>query len=368
MSRARTWAKNGLLLGAAVCCALVLTEVLVRLVAPQPTGLSHQDRYGLPLHYPGITRYLPQYGHEVSFNSVGMRDREHSSGAAEGTYRVLLLGDSFMEALQVPFDSTMAALLEGTLQARSGKPVEVINAGVSGWGTDDELRYLTSYGLAYKPSLVVVAMTLHNDVSDNLRLSWHKMVDGALVEQVREPIPFLQYKELQAKAFVATRLQIYQLWRRVRHGGEIRQVGRRLNSHLLSLFAKESPAEIRDGVALTGLLLERMQAVAGAVGAPVVLVLLPIRYQLSEAEFADFAAGYGASTESLSIVQPQSMMTATAASLGLPVIDLLPAFQGWTAEGRGPLYLEWDGHWNAAGHKLAADVVASGLLREGRLP
>src|SRR5262249_7876809 len=149
--------------------ALATAELGLRLFAPQPVGLSHQDRYGLPLHYPGITHFLPQYGHEVSFNSAGMPDREHALEKQPGAFRLLLLGDSFMEALQVPADSMLATLMERDLTRATGRPVEVINAGVSGWGTGDELRYLTRYGLAYHPDLVVVAMTLHNDISDNLR-------------------------------------------------------------------------------------------------------------------------------------------------------------------------------------------------------
>ena len=61
------------------------------------------------------------------------------------------------------------------LRSEPAKRIEVINAGVSGWGTDDELRYLTEYGLKYQPDLVVVAMTLHNDISDNLRQDWHRV-------------------------------------------------------------------------------------------------------------------------------------------------------------------------------------------------
>ena len=115
MNLRNAWARNGILVLGALGAALMLAEVAVRLLAPQPTGLSHQDRYGLAQHYPGITRYLPQYGHEVTFNSAGMRDREHVADKPAGVFRVLLLGDSFMEALQVPFEASLASLLEKSL-------------------------------------------------------------------------------------------------------------------------------------------------------------------------------------------------------------------------------------------------------------
>ena len=47
------------------------------------------------------------------------------------------------------------------------------------------------------------------------------------------------------------------------------------------------------------------------------------------------------------------------------MIDLLPRFRQWTADSTAPLYLEWDGHWNEAGHRLAAEVVTEGLVEAG---
>src|SRR5262245_41152094 len=179
-SRVRSWLLNVLLGFGTLVLALAAAELGVRLFAPQPVAVTHQDRYGLALHYPGITRFLPQFGHDVSFNSAGLRDREHSFEKQAGTFRILLLGDSFMEALQVPSDSMLATLMERDLTRATGRPVEVINGGVSGWGTGDELRYLTRYGLAYHPDLVVVAMTLHNDISDNLRREWYTLENGVL--------------------------------------------------------------------------------------------------------------------------------------------------------------------------------------------
>jgi hypothetical protein len=44
---------------------------------------------------------------EIEVNSAGFRDREHSIEKQAGTRRVVLLGDSFLEAIQVPFDRSM---------------------------------------------------------------------------------------------------------------------------------------------------------------------------------------------------------------------------------------------------------------------
>jgi hypothetical protein len=364
----KRWGARLVLVFGALLVSLALAEMSVRFVAPQPTGMSHQDRYGLPLHYPGITRYLPQYGHVVSFNRVGMRDREHSVQKPAGVFRILLLGDSFMEAVQVPFEASLASLLERNLASVRGKRVEVINAGVSGWGTDDELRYLTRYGLRYKPDLVVVAITLHNDVSDNLRETWHTVVRGVLQEKQVPATPFWRYQQLRVKSFIATRFQLYQLWRRVRHGGQIRRAGRALNTHVLDLFREKPPAEIERGIALTDHLLAALRDTTRAAGGQVALVLLPIRYQLADSAFVEFARHGTAAQQELAIGRPQIVMGEIAGRLEIPVIDLLPKFREWTASNHSdPLFLEWDGHWNEAGHRLATQVVVAGLQQSGLL-
>jgi lysophospholipase L1-like esterase len=365
MKKQKRWLSNGLLAFGSLIAALGVTEGAVRLLSPQPTGVTAQDRYGLALHYPGIARYLPQFGHEVSFNSVGMRDREHTVDKPPGVYRILLLGDSFMEALQVPFAASFPSLLERYLGQQTGKRIEVINAGVSGWGTDDELRYLTNYGLQYQPDLVVVVMTLHNDISDNLRQYWHRVQGGILIEQRRPPMSFVDYHVTRLKAYLSTRFQLYQLWRRVRHGGEIRQAGRQLHSHVVQLFEEPTPGTIAEGVTLTDLLLQQVQQETRAAGGRVVLVLLPIRYQLSDSVFADLVRSAGVPPATMQVDKPQRMITPLANGLGIPVIDLLPAFRKWTADSATSLYLESDGHWSVAGHQLAAASVADGLLRDG---
>src|SRR5262249_17989004 len=65
----------------------------------------------------------------VEVNSVGFRDREHSIHKPAGMRRIVLLGDSFLEAIQVPFDRSVTSLLEARLQGKSG-PTELINISV----------------------------------------------------------------------------------------------------------------------------------------------------------------------------------------------------------------------------------------------
>ena len=170
----------------AISCisAIALGEIVVAGWYPQNLGTWGMTRDGLTSHVPNISVYVRQFGQQISINSHGMRDREHQPEKPPGIYRILLLGDSFMEANQVAFEDAFPHLLE----AKLGPRFEVINASVSGWGTDDELTYLIRYGFRFEPDLVLLGMTLNNDIQDNLAEEFHSHVNGDLQEKpVRDP-------------------------------------------------------------------------------------------------------------------------------------------------------------------------------------
>jgi GDSL-like Lipase/Acylhydrolase family len=363
VNRRRRWLVNVLLLVAATVVALTAVEVGLRLFYPFPTGVWHQDREGLALHWPGLVTQVGPFGVTASFNSAGMRDREHPTHKRPGVFRIMVLGDSFMEALQVPFEESFPSLLERELGERSPGHVEVMNVSVSGWGTDDELRYLNRYGRRFRPDLIVVAMTLHNDVSDNLRERFHTIRDGALVERPPTQASFLDYKIIELKGLLASRFQVYQLITRARRAREMRVEAESLSRHVNGLFMP-ADARISRGLELTRLLLEQIRALAAEEGGRVVLVLIPLGVQVSDREFTAFAGG----TPGAQLERPQRELKRIADRVGVDAIDLLSGFQEWTASGGADLYLSRDGHWDRPGHRLAARLVGSELSRRGLAP
>ncbi len=97
-----------------------------------------------------------------------VHDVEHELDKPEGAYRIAVLGDSYIEALQLPIEEGFAQQLEPFLQRRlKGQRVEVINLRVSGIGPARYYRMLEVKGLRYKPDLVVMAVFPENDVWDS---------------------------------------------------------------------------------------------------------------------------------------------------------------------------------------------------------
>ncbi len=96
-------------------------------------------------------------------NSQGYRGRLHSAKPKAGTFRIVLLGDSFGFGWGVDDHHTYAARLEEILEG-----VEVINLSVSGYGTDQELLRLQRDGLPLNPDLVIIHV-VSNDFLENRR-------------------------------------------------------------------------------------------------------------------------------------------------------------------------------------------------------
>ncbi len=98
----------------------------------------------------------------VSSNSAGFRGRrEYSLLRDTAQTRVLLLGDSFTFGDEVSDDETFAHYLQ-----KLAPSIEVINAGVSGYGHDQMLLTLREFGSSYRPDIVVLGF-IENDMNRN---------------------------------------------------------------------------------------------------------------------------------------------------------------------------------------------------------
>ncbi|MGI8838154.1 MAG: SGNH/GDSL hydrolase family protein [Pyrinomonadaceae bacterium] len=157
------------------------------------TGYSHPAFYqldevrGYALR-PGAEGWYRKEGRSyVRINSDGLRDQEHSLTKPANTLRIALIGDSYPEALAVPIDHAFWSVMNDKLQecdAAAGKAIEVLNFGVSGYGTAQELLTLREKVWKYSPDVVMLAVTTNNDLTDNSRM----------LKKVEE-IPYFVYRD-----------------------------------------------------------------------------------------------------------------------------------------------------------------------------
>jgi hypothetical protein len=121
--------------------------------------------------YVGPRPWPVEFETPIRINSLGLRGPEPAP-RTPGSRRVMVLGDSMVVAFEVPWQETFTSLLEERLSAARGAPVEVVNAGVRGYGTDQSYLYYRERGRKLAPDLVILVHGA-NDPLDNTTL--HEM-------------------------------------------------------------------------------------------------------------------------------------------------------------------------------------------------
>jgi hypothetical protein len=137
------------------------TELAFRHIEPRYLSrvrgcMVYSQLYGWDLR-PGFEGLLNDVW--VTVDERGHRRDASALPPRPGRARVLLLGDSVTFGSWVRDGETFAALLDGRY--------EVINLGVAGYGTAQELLKFEHDGIGYRPDVVVLNFTVANDVSDN---------------------------------------------------------------------------------------------------------------------------------------------------------------------------------------------------------
>jgi hypothetical protein len=114
---------------------------------------------GMQWTWTGIGWYAADFSVGIHTNSRGFRDREREPAKPDGVVRIALLGDSFVEALQVPLEKTAGQLLEARLNAArdDSKPrYEVLNFGISNYSVGQSMLAYENAAREFAPDYVFI--------------------------------------------------------------------------------------------------------------------------------------------------------------------------------------------------------------------
>jgi lysophospholipase L1-like esterase len=164
---------NVMLVVTGIISAVLIVEIGLRILKPPQLSITHapciyetDNRLGYR-YIPQATGWLYRYfeiDNTVKINSLGFHDVEHNPAEIDEATRILVVGDSFTAALEVDTAQGWTQTLQQQLQ-QSGYPVEVINLGLDGTGTDVHLALLKEYLPIFQPDLVILAF-YKNDIED----------------------------------------------------------------------------------------------------------------------------------------------------------------------------------------------------------
>jgi len=100
---------------------------------------------------------------DISINSDGFRGPEYSITKPANTFRIIMLGDSETFSYMLAWRDTLPMQLENLLNQHPGLlRYEVMNFGVEGYGTFQELEMLKTKGLKYNPDLIILNYVLND--------------------------------------------------------------------------------------------------------------------------------------------------------------------------------------------------------------
>lgn len=349
----------------------------------------------------GIT-YIPHshYRHtkegfsEGVINSHGFRDYERTYEKRPGVFRILVLGDSYVEALQVPLDKTFTALLEQSLNGNaSSMRYEVMALGQSGFGTADEyLRYL-EFGATYNPDLVILAFFTGNDFRNNSRFlsrdrigfyfefdqEQQLVLDRSLIDAYEKSLTYSRriFQELKTRSHLVSLIseRVYLLRHQIQDGRmEQTEVGNSVcdSAKCLSLFSDlniyrhDLPPQWDMAVEATKGIILKFKKSVEINGARFLLLVLSNAEQVHPDLAADLNARYSFTWD---YDQPDRILEEFANEKNILFLRLMPTFRKYHIEtgqylhGFAPPY---KGHWNKTGHQVAADVIFK-FLKERHL-
>lgn len=404
-----------------VLAGLLIFEAALRVVGyTYPLFYTPDATRGWALR-PGVEGWYRKEGAAyVRINSEGLRDGEHSKQKPAGTVRVAVLGDSYAEALQVEQEEAFWSLMEERLRtcaAFGERRVEVVNFGVSGYGTAQELFTLRERVWDYSPDIVLLAVTTNNDLIDNSRalkgtdeMPYFVLREGRLVlddsfrdnksfrwrqsalsragRWLRDSLRFVQAIH-QSHGALKSKLDAYRE-RRAAAAREPKDKGAADATHTKTTPGRQAPSPPapldEPGVAhaiyreptgaaadtvwkesweVTERLLVTLSEEVRGRGAKFLMVTLsnPIQVHPEPAARAAFQSRLGVED----LFYPERRFKALGERHGFDVFNLAPAFQLHAERHRIFLHGFGDqlgnGHWNESGHALAGELIAAELCR-----
>lgn len=325
------------------------------------------------------------YDTTVEWNSKGMRGPDVSYEKPDDTYRILIIGDSFVEAIQQPYEQTFPALLQAELNERGGdQKYEVIAMGRTGWGTLHELIYYQVEGYKFDADLVILSFYI-NDVADTFPRVFYPNINNTnfefvfedsgevrIVDTNNQPVPpnsarllynalppFLQQTNL-ARLYVRTGDPPIPV---ITPGGVLTRV------HPQYLIYVDEP-EIEgypEGWERTERGLRLLANEVQADGAEFAVMSISVGEDMVENVsywYPDLTEGYQWNAE-----RPDQMLEQILDGTGGSLIKTRPYYEDYADQMGRVLYdlifLPEDQHFNALGHELTAGVIYEWLVDQG---
>lgn len=285
-----------------------------------------------------------RYSNAGGRNSLGLKNKEITS-KENNTYRILFIGDSLLWSGETSSGKLYTQEIESTLNRNKLQPIlkaEVINAGIPGYTTYQELEFLKQYGLDMQPDMIVLCFVF-NDVYYKYL---HKPTKGAILGpnpdiRLHHFTPGTFAHKVLSRSYLANRLAFHlsRVFRQMA-GMPVYQFERRGDFYL---------AWKEYGWSHTDRLIGEMKTILDARRTPLLCVIFPIREQVEKIKD-------GGNNKYL--LYPQIRIESICFKYGIPYLNLTPLIVEAKERNVFKDYL----HLNQRGNDIVANALPEFIL------
>jgi lysophospholipase L1-like esterase len=334
----------------------MLSEIFLRIFLPQifeihPPGMYTADPEAGYVLTPGFHGTIKRAEFEITFQvgPSGLRGKEPESRRSN-TYRILTLGDSQAFGFGVTDKETFAYQLEAKLQKQYPDiNVQVLNAGVPGYGTADQFAFLELRGKALKPDLVIVQFLSVNDIEESRypATTWADVRGGMLANTSAEQAP----------------AQFLPWWRRLQDWLKNNiHLARLLSDRLGYLAMKWGILGNKDGFWGEDFTAEEAELTANYL----VAISAASRKLNAECLFLYTTGQVHVFSDKPVMLKSAGFMEAAARKANVAWINSLDFLR--RRPDKFNLYYPQDGHWTAAGHRAIAQILFDYIVEHELIP
>ena len=391
MRRLSPLAANLLVLATTTAVCLAVLEIGARMVLSiRPPGRSGEQAaytaFDSTLGWrnkPGatVTYNRREYKTKIAINSLGFRDVERSVVKPVGSHRVLVMGDSFIEAYAVEQDKAITRRAEETATSE-GCPTEVINAGVHGYAIDQEYLWYRREGFALRADIVVMAI-YYNDIVQTVRTRYWgsptpllEMRDGELTT-VNTPLtpppptppaaPARRPRDGSALKYLVLERLITgapKLYSQMAKSGLVAPYEPETVPDELRVYKTRGQLdEVRSAWERTSEIIHAFSDAVRAEHAIPVIAYIPASFEVVDGDWDLTLMKYGLQSAAWDRTLVRSRLDGFATQNRSLFLDFTEELREATGGWNGTPYFQHDGHWNDLGNEIAGRALVSFLRR-----
>lgn len=306
------------------------------------------------IHKSGITRALLPEKTEVRYNinSDGWNSpKEYLKSKTQRIRRIAIIGDSFVEAIQVDVDKSFAEILEKELIKSNINNIEVYRFGVSGAALSQYLQMMRYVKKEYNPDIVIVNI-INNDFLESIQgfgnqqgdLLQFKRKNNSWVEV--KPTPNSYSSNLRLIQFFKNSSIFRYLYGNLGGGLKIKEIMRSLKRKNSGEKKYSMDINIKD---FLNYIFTQYKTVLG----PQIKLLLVMD--------ADRKAIYSGSDPKTIL---HTITLEVAKKHSIPFLDLTKVFSLDFKKNKQRFEFKYDWHWNERGHKIVGEAIAGFILND----